>query len=245
MLKKIIILFILIGYLFNIPMKINFIENTYNKDWNYVYSYAIIKNNEKIASRYADVVVKHAHVNNIDVEINTRKIWKESKFSQHAKSWKNVVETNFTIMKNKVILTNIITNKVQIAYGASQVHLSQHDKKLWYVLDKKYAKRLQKDPNYKYKMIYFIEVNIATGTWILREELDKFDNDYSIGLTAYWSGANSSQTYALIHSNICNHYINDILNKEGYEDKMRKFNNWEYKEIKPVYSYKMITYNNL
>jgi len=229
--KKVIIscLFLFV-YLFNVRVIVETIENNY--DWNYVYSYARITNDEKIASRYADVVIKHANLNDIDVEINTRKIWKESRFKQHAKSWKTVIETNFVKLKTN-ILTNITTNRVQVAYGASQVHLSQHDEKLWYVLDKKYAKQLNKDPNFKYKMIYFIEVNIATGTWILREELDKFNNKYSISLTAYWSGANSSQTYALIHSNICNHYINDILDKEGFEEKMRLFNKWEFINKKP------------
>ncbi|MCD8492695.1 MAG: hypothetical protein LRY51_12820, partial [Geovibrio sp.] len=46
------------------------------------------------------------------------------------------------------IQTNIVdneprisSNRVVVAYGLSQIHLKKHCERLWYVLDKKYAKR--------------------------------------------------------------------------------------------------------
>lgn len=238
MVRKIFILHLLLFlYLFNVKIVINAVED--NHDWNYVYSYASLLNNEETASKIADLVVKYAKINKLDVEIVTRKIWKESRFRQYAKSYERFVTTNYVYNKKN---TNIIItiNKVALAYGYCQINLNMHDVKLYYVLDKKYAKQLHQNPKFKYELIFFREVNIALGSEVLREEMDRFNNNYAFALTAYWSGPNSDNVKLLIRSNICNHYINDILNKQGFEDKMKLYNtNWHFFEKKKsIYSVK-------
>jgi hypothetical protein len=199
-----------------------------NKDWNYSYSYAIIKNNDKISCRIADCIIKFSRKNNLNPRIVTRKIWKETKFKQHEYSYKDKIVTNNGIIK---------TNRIIIAYGLSQIHLKKHDVRLYYVFNKKYAKRLHEDPDFKYKMIFFIGVNIKLGTDILSEYRERFNGDYYAGLTAYWAGPGSDE-FDDFKNGITNQYALDIMSGTNYDNKMITFNNWKFIERKkPAYIY--------
>jgi len=216
---KFVIIILIIQHAVNLTVTYDI--NDDNHDWNYIYSYAIILNTHEIASRIADVTLQNCHEKNIVPEVFARLLWTESKYRQHATSY---------------------INGERLAYGISQVNLYQHAEKLYFVYDKKYAKRLHEQLDFMYKMIYFIGVNITIGTDILRDQITWFDGDYRLALTAYWSGANSKYTKRLRDDDICNKYINAILNKEQYEHDMALYNGWKYIEYKPVVKNKYIGY---
>lgn len=195
-------------YLFS-PVR-TYTVNEYNRLWNYIYSYAVLLNPESIAERIADVVMENCFKKGLDIEIVARKIWKETKYKQNAVSY---------------------INGTPCAYGLMQVNLQYWGWKVYYHDDKKYAARLHENPDLIKRVICFIGVNVDVGTDVLRFYLDMYSGDYVYALTAYWAGQNSREMKAL-KKGISNHYINDILDGEKFENDMRLYNGWRYIEKK-------------
>lgn len=198
------------------------LEREHIREWNYIYSYANITQPEWLATIITDEVYRYCKKENLDPYIVARKIWKETRYKTQLVSRIWV----WTKVDGKWV-----QEERECAYGLFQVNLECWRHLLLEIRNGELKSLIKTDEDYK-KYAFYISYNTEMGTKILRHYLDMFDDRYDYALTAYMSGEYSKESLQLRKNGIRNEYIDDILNGEAYEEKMRVFNNWKFVEKK-------------
>lgn len=205
-------------------------KQSYYHDWNYVYSFATTRTNDSgkpinddaTSCQMADAVMYYSLKYNLDPQIVARKIWKETWYSQWARSCVMSDSGRYIRDKNG--------NVIPIAWGLSQINLNANAWVLKKIAGGKYASMIhcRKDEE---SLIWNIEINVETGCYILSNYLSMY-NDYSLSLCAYWAGQNSSHFRDLKWKGVRNQYIDEILNPSVFEYNAAVYHGWRYKDRK-------------
>lgn len=185
--------------------------------WEYSYMLASICNNDQISVRYANVIQKYSKKYNLNSDIITRQIYKESNFKRMAASYK------------------IINGKREyIAHGPSQIRPIMWNH-LLYIIDNGRLAKYVRNKSLSDQIKYFnrIGYSVEMHCMIMRYLLDKYNGDYKLSLLAYWAGGGSYEfKYWSKKENVNkNHYVRDIYYSKSLHNKIKKMLDTENRKL--------------
>ena len=199
--KNIIILIIMLLCSSGNADKENTSKNT--ETFLYIYKKAITYPyiNQKLASRYAYVIMRHSEKYNLDPKMIARQIEQET----HFRYWR-------------------ISNKQ--AYGAMQVTPYFYEYLIWHIpVDRgRLAKHIDKKKIKNFRKYFLrIDYNIEMGCYVMRGHINKYTN-ISLALVAYNHGEGTDYFENCLSNGVPknNKYVNKIIGNSI--DKMRIIN---------------------
>lgn len=225
----------------NIKEKVE--QYSYNDNYNYVYSLAIIKNTPKTAERYTLLIMSNSYKYNLNPKKFARQIWVESTFKRYAVSSKGALSLGQIIPKhhihklesfsksNEKLYKDMVWGKHKSGYKDSMRYdiYNLACKKTLTPSEKSNFIKLQtiRDDyvKYIYKYFYIPEYNIEISAIIMRKLLD--NNTERKSFYIYNAGGNRKYKISSAYS-----YADTIICGDDLHKDLELYHNWKIVSIK-------------